>query len=288
MNKKGLTNSFIFVIIALIAMILISLWISNVIENAKYDSSINECKTFFQNVDGKPSFFSTGGDPNEVFFSGVEKICPSKDVEVSDNYVKPAAELVSDCFVKAGLGEDFYSSTTTEYSLCLYCGKIKGDYVEEFDEKFVNEISKDNYDFLFEDSYDIQNKNEKFLKTKEFMPDNLESGESIGVFYLIAKPSVISDECFDSFSDHIDCSIDVYSRAFSYLFYSFELTSGVNYILSDTHADSIGAVFFGVVDDFETDGDLDRDFGDGRITMGYDASGNELNCVMVIPDKNFD
>lgn len=289
-NKKADTKTTIIIglILAIAVLVIFSNWMISNSKVARYETSIMECNRFFNNI--PTSFFDNDGNPKSEFYDTVEKLCPSKSEEVGSN-VRNVADLVSDCYMKAGNGVDFYSELSDDQSICLYCGKVTTkDTIEDFDEKFLKAINEDRYSNLFDISVESVNTNMIYLNDSINIPKTLEEDKSVGVFYYLVKPK--AKECnvdFDNIDDNIygNCieslEMDI-SRYFSTI--SPQLTK----LVTSTHAKSIGGVFLGSIEEFSTDGELDSEFGEGddRVYIGDKKSSNVISCVRIVPEKELE
>lgn len=193
-NKKALVwSNIITIILSIITLTMIILWVSSFIQDSTYNTSIIECNTLINNVNGELSFFDNFSTPNLKLFNSIATFCPSKNVKISKNNLEPATDLVNDCWKKMGSGKDFLGANTEGKNVCVFCGFIKSNQdVTDFNSKFVEEIKKGKNLNLF-DNTSSSNLNLDILTREENLPPSLTSGKNIMVYYFIHRLNFTPD-----------------------------------------------------------------------------------------------
>jgi hypothetical protein len=111
---------------------------------------------------------------------------------VNDKTVDEVADLIEDCWRKSGAGADIMPSGAHDMNLCVVCGSVeaKGE-IENFREKVLKELNKS--EFVFDSDTQTTNLNEALFKSN-YLPDTLEKGDKMSVFYYIEKPYISPDD----------------------------------------------------------------------------------------------
>ncbi len=297
-HKKGSLSfgQIIGVILALLFLVVSFSVAKEVISGSEYERSIFECQFVFNNIDGSATYFGKSlNSPNLNFFKVIGVTCPSKDFDVSQNSVSGAAQLAADCWAKTGKGVDIMPNTVNDLGVCLYCGRINSDdEIVNFDDLFIEEIVKKKYD-VFNDS-EILNTNGLLLYDKDYLPDNLLNGESLGVFYYIYKPGV--GKCS---GNDFEFSVNGCTRDFSNFVGSYVSVGSKLLSVFVDGGNSVGGVFFVKMNNDEAakfDGfleeSIDINTSEETITKLKNKLDNTIKeknfeCdVVVVPKKNFD
>ncbi|MDA3855206.1 MAG: hypothetical protein PF569_03020 [Candidatus Woesearchaeota archaeon] len=187
-SKKGMSWEFLIGLIVLGVVLIISFnYVQEFITEGEYRSSVIGCKTFFEQIDGKPAFFNNSlNDVSPKLYTAISKICPSRDYEIEKNQISPAANLISDCWDKTGAGEDIFGAEVRDKGICLYCGKITAkDEIPNFKDQILKEFEKEEYSNLYSEQTGANNVNKLYF---EKIPNSLDEDKSAAVFYYAYKP----------------------------------------------------------------------------------------------------
>lgn len=218
-NKKGaiVQSNILYILIGTITLLIIIgvffIPFSSFNEKA---SAIYECKTLFELIDvnyvGKfsneientlkspadilpDSFKNKLGVTEATQFDALlldimKNKCKSYDVEVEENYVEPAINLVNECWNKVSQGKDILSYGEKEgIGMCLHCGNIKSTYFQNFNKEFYEELKENNNaQKLRIRNTEIENLNSELLFDVNSIPNEITNDNPLGVFYFIYKP----------------------------------------------------------------------------------------------------
>lgn len=190
-SKQGIAYmKLVTLIIGVVFLIIMIFYIRGNIEAVQYEESLIECNQFFKAINGKPLYFSEKYDQfTPKLTDTISRLCDSKEIEVSSKNVKPALDLMQDCWFKTGSGTDFLPLIATDMKLCFYCGKIKakGD-IKDFKSKINEELKKNKYSSLTSKDSEIINLN--FATFEHSIPETFEDDRELTLFYYIYKPPV--------------------------------------------------------------------------------------------------
>jgi len=263
----------ISVIISIVTLLLLIPIMLNFLEEGDYQTSTIACSNFFQNIDGKPMFFTNeldNFDPSLI--TGIAGSCPSKTVQVTNKDVTNAVSLIKDCWFKSGLGADIFAANSKGLGICLYCGTIISDEeIVNFNELLKAELKLEKDSSLFKNNSQIINLNPIFLDS---LPSSINEDKFIQVFYYTYRPEYPNRDklTFTNFlRDTIGTSFSKFVGSTS------SYGSIINYYVSSSTIESFG----GVLVDTQINNN-DKNLDDTKNIISY------RDCTVIIPDKNFD
>ncbi|NQZ84231.1 MAG: hypothetical protein HRU03_00805 [Nanoarchaeales archaeon] len=281
-NKKASSlsmNQLIGVFISVIALFILLSFLYNTVFD-RYDQDIYDCSFFMVNVDGKPAYF--GDSLDEISFSLINSIvhfCPSKDVELSNDNIIDSAKLVTSCYNLVGRGEDFFGANVEDKSVCVHCGFIEvKDDISNFNEKFSNELSRDKYDFFFDDEDELFNTNTLFF-SEDNLIDSVKEDDYLRVLAYAYKPSVFVES--NSFIDDVKNVKNEFLLGYSKFMGGLFGLSTITYFNSESLTEGFSGVIIEQFDDY-------KEF-DANREINYTQGGSSLGCdIVIIPKKNYD
>lgn len=284
-NSKAITTFVLVIIItSVITLLIIFLYSSTLIGESKYESSLMQCSILFNQINGKPNFFGNElNEPSEEFKTMLSKTCSSKEYKITKNSVVNAGQLVQDCWAKTGKGVDFFGANTNDLSICVYCGKVKtNDNINDFNTQFTNEINKEKYTSLFEET-EMINSNENFLKNPSNLPTSIDRDNSIGVFYFAYRPKI---ECLGNDGLSFEACKEQLQITFSKFIGSFGnwFTTGAYLTSSGEEAyRPTAGILLGKIEE-----NKENKFVENRVPISSDNS-KSLECdLLIVPDENYD
>ncbi len=261
-NKKAINvMTLVSVIIAIITLLIISMQIYNYNESSKYTDSVIACTTFVNGINGKPTYFDKSLDrPTKELENSLKNLCASKTVKIGENNLKPAAELIKDCYSKMGNGKDFLGANVENLNFCLYCGKIAAEKEINFKEKLNEELKNEQYKKIFENSTQTTNINE--ITIKEASPEKISEDTIIEVYYYIQRSEAqdIRNKLLNWFSANIGSKLEL-----------------LNWIFAENKIETFTAVRLFEQENYKESTSIDEI-----------KHSSELNCNIIIPDKNYD
>lgn len=290
-NKKAITvMSIITLILGVITLILGISLVSDVTTNAKYSASILECKTIFDDIKGKPTYWNDKDTKLFALTNLVSNSCPSKDVEVSKNIIEPAAELIEDCFKKTGTGVDIMGANSQNKNVCLFCGFIKSQSeLNNFDEKLIIELEKEKYNILKEETQ-TTNTNQYFLYNKEFIPKSITKDKPLAVIYFSYKPDYKNDKIITGkeFSDLEKLRDDIGTQGCKFLEGLSTYATTAAYLACSSNQQTLTGIVLEEWEYSESDMEFKTDKEDSIKIIVSDKL-EKLNCdQLIIPNANFD
>lgn len=282
-NKKAMTQSFVVgIIISVITLIILLFIIKTNIDSFRYTQSIQECKLFFENIDGKALYFSNElNKPTLSLTDSIAKLCPSKTIKINKKSVSDAAKLLNDCYVKTAKGENIMGSNTRGEKICLYCGKIEAEEeITNFRELLTKELNDEKYNsFMGKDNNEFKdtiNLNSGFYsQTSSIIPQKLSKDMSATIFYYIDAPEFPKTDNIGI----ITWIKDVYGTKLSKFVGSMgSIGSWLNWKITQGGISEYD-VFSGVIITHQSEAEIE--FGKTKNTIQF------RDCNTIIPEDNF-
>jgi hypothetical protein len=190
-SAKAITYNIITILlIGMVFLLIMFFYISASAESAKYEQSLITCNQFFKSINGKSLYFNeTVNTFTPKLSNSLRDLCPSKTVQVSSQNVKPALDLMKDCWFKTGSGTDIFPMIATDMKLCFYCGKITSNTnIESFKEKIDAELRHEKYADLLSKESEIINLN--YATFENSIPETLDKEHELALYYYVYKPPV--------------------------------------------------------------------------------------------------
>jgi hypothetical protein len=237
-----------------------------------YQTSNLGCNNFFQEINGRPMFFTNELDDfDPSLITAISGNCPSKNVEVTKKDVSNAVDLIKDCWFKSGSGANIYAANSRGIGLCLYCGTIKSDEeITNFNELLKQELKSEKDGSLFKNNTGIVNLNPLFLDS---LPKNINKDKSIQVFYYIYRPEYARGD-----ATVINFIRDTIGESISKLVGTSSSYGAVaNYYISGSTVETFGGILVSSkINNDDKNLDEVKNLIDSR------------DCTLIIPDENFD
>ena len=174
------------IIIGLITLLVISFFISNVMDEGKLENAERSCSTIFSKASTSAIFDKEDDVFKEAFWRSTAGSCSSFETIVEKDNPSKGASFLNRCWKMTGGDSDFLPPAY-KGGVCMYCGKIKyqGENYGEFREKLSEELSQKQYSSLFE-TQEVTSLNSLLLTPNTF-PVELNQNNSLGVIMYAYK-----------------------------------------------------------------------------------------------------
>ncbi|MFW6285788.1 MAG: hypothetical protein ACOC16_01295 [Nanoarchaeota archaeon] len=275
-NKKCISLYFLVIlIVSLVSLVVLIFFITSVMEDSKYDNSIIECQSFLKGIHGQTTYF---GEHYNSFqpklINSIATLCSLKQVEIDDENIKLAVDLVEDCWRKSGPGKDILPQGAHEMNLCILCGEIEAmEDVNDFDERLNRELDKN--DYIFSNDIESINLNKPLFKSN-YLPSKLEKNQKISVFYYIEKPYIKPENI--NFKTYFDDTLGRTLRDFIGSSQRGKILN--NILLNDVLVGEFVSTYAGVVLTSNKEYDL-SDFDNIQHNIDY------RDCFVIIPNEKY-